>query len=145
MVFPYIGVPTSPDSWMEILYDTPSLSISYDELNQWLYVEWKGQHNEVSAVTGGDLVLRLLQQYPCTKMLNDNSQVTSDWDKGAAWVGGHYYDQLASQGVRFVAWVYPPHWRARKSMDKAMQFVTRPMVVTFDDLATAYEWLRTTF
>ncbi|TGE14159.1 hypothetical protein [Hymenobacter elongatus] len=127
---------------MEILHDSSSLSIAYDGVNRWLYVEWKGPHNEVSAVTGGDLVLRLLRQWPCEKMLNDNSQVTTDWDKGAAWVGGHYYEQLAQHGVRFVAWVYPPHWQARKSMDKAMLFVTRPMVVTFDDVATAYEWLR---
>lgn len=127
---------------MEILYDTPALSIAYDDDNQWLYVEWKGPHNGASAVTGGDVVLGLLRRYPCQKMLNDNSQVTSDWEKGAAWVGGHYYEQLAQLGVRFVAWVYPPHWRARKSMDRAMQFVVRPMVVTFDDVATAYQWLR---
>lgn len=126
---------------MEQLYDTPSLSICYDLHNRWLYVEWKGTHNAESARTGGELILQLLAQHPCRKMLNDNSQVTSDWEDGARWVGGSYYSQLAEQGMCFVAWVYPPHWSARKSMDTAMQFVTRPMVVLFDDVASAYTWL----
>ncbi|GAB3226167.1 hypothetical protein GCM10027346_08210 [Hymenobacter seoulensis] len=126
---------------MEQLYDTPSLSICYDLNNHWLYVEWKGTHDATSAQTGGELILQLLAQRPCRKMLNDNSQVTSDWEGGARWVGGSYYSLLADKGMRYVAWVYPPHWSARKSMDTAMQFVTRPMVVLFDDVASAYTWL----
>lgn len=126
---------------MEPLYDTPTLSISFDPAHHWLYVEWKGQHDASSARTGGELVLQLLHNRPCHKMLNDNSQVTSDWEQGARWVGSEYYTQLARQGVRHVAWVCPPNWSARKSMDTAMQFVSRPMVLLFDDVASAYTWL----
>ncbi|QIX60206.1 hypothetical protein HER32_02980 [Hymenobacter sp. BT18] len=126
---------------MHTFYDTPSLSIAFDEENQWLYVEWKGQHDAVSAKKGGELVLHYLQSCSCYKMLNDNSQVTSEWEKGARWVGGHYYTTLAEKGIRFVAWICPPHWPARKSMETAMLFVTQPMVVLFDDVASGYSWL----
>lgn len=126
---------------MEYFYDSPSLSIAYDPAHEWLYVEWKGVHSAASAKTGGELILRYLQDRPCRKMLNDNSQVTSDWEAGARWVGSQYYKHLAEQGIQFVAWVCPPHWSARKSMDTAMQFVTRPMVILFDDIASAYTWL----
>lgn len=126
---------------MEQLYNTPSLSISYDPANEWLYVEWKGSHDELSAYTGGELVLHYLQARACSKMLNDNSLVTSDWEKGAEWVGGEFYKQLAEQGIRFVAWVAPPHWAARKSMETAMYYVVKPIVILFDDVATAYDWL----
>ncbi|MBG8556436.1 hypothetical protein [Hymenobacter guriensis] len=126
---------------MQYFHDTSSLSIAFDEDNQWLYVEWKGHHDAVSSKKGGELVLQHLQSCACTKMLNDNSQVTSEWDRGARWVGSHYYATLADQGVRFVAWICPPHWPARKSMETAMLFVTRPMVVLFDDLASGYAWL----
>jgi hypothetical protein len=126
---------------MECLYDTSRLTISYDRTKKWLYVEWKGQHDAVSAKTGGERVLHYIQTRTCSKMLNDNSQVTSDWEQGARWVGGHYYLLLAEQGVRYVAWVSPPNWSARKSMETAMQFVTKPIVVLFDDVASAYTWL----
>ncbi|GAA3940819.1 hypothetical protein [Hymenobacter algoricola] len=122
--------------------DTPGLCIAYDPANQWLYVEWKGEHDEASALRGGYEVLRCLQLRPCAKILNDNSQVTTNWEKAARWVGEYYYDQLAQRGVEYVAWVYPVHWAVRNSMDTAMKFVTRPLVVTFDDLATAYGWLQ---
>jgi hypothetical protein len=126
---------------MKPLYSTPSLSISYDTANEWLYVEWKGHHDAQSAQTGGELVLHYLQVHPCHKMLNDNSQVTSNWEEGARWVGSQYYMLLAGHGMRFVAWVCPPHWSARRSMEIAMQFVTKPVVILFDDVASGYDWL----
>ncbi|GGF26928.1 hypothetical protein [Hymenobacter cavernae] len=126
---------------MESLYDTPGLAIFYDPDQQWLYVEWKGEHNAVSAQRGGEQVLQLLQTRPCSKMLNDNSQVTSEWQQGARWVGEQYYSLLAEQGIRFVAWVCPRNWAARKSMGTAMLFVTKPVVILFDDVACAYAWL----
>lgn len=138
-----IGVysPSRCAQCMELLYNTPSLAISYDSLHHWLFVEWKGQHDAQSAQTGGKLVLHYLQQRPCHKMLNDNSLVTSNWEEGARWVGSEYYAELAEQGIHFVAWVCPPHWSARKSMELAMQFVTKPVVILFDDVASAYDWL----
>lgn len=126
---------------MEFLYDTPALSISYDADHEWLYVEWKGLHDANSAQTGGELVLHYLRTQPCRKMLNDNSEVIGDWEKSARWVGSYYYQQLAEHGVQFVAWVGPPHWPARKSMEAAMLFISKPMVVLFEDLASGYSWL----
>jgi len=138
-----IGVCSPPRSvqCMEPLYSTSGLSISFDTPNEWLYVEWKGSHDAHSAQTGGQQVLRHLQTRPCYKMLNDNTLVTSDWEEGARWVGSEYYTLLAGHGMRYVAWVCPPNWAARRSMEIAMQFVTRPVVILFDDLASAYEWL----
>jgi hypothetical protein len=126
---------------MDTLHDTPSLSIFYDPEQDWLYVEWKGDHTAASARGGGELVLQHLARRPCAKMLNDNSHVTSEWEAGARWVGGEYYQQLAARGVRHVAWVCPPNWGARRSMETAMLFVTQPVVLLFDDLASAYFWL----
>jgi hypothetical protein len=56
-------------------------------------------------------------------------------------VGTYYYQQLAELGIHYVAWICPPHWPARKSMDAAMQFVSKPMVAVFEDLASGYAWL----
>ncbi|RTQ46857.1 hypothetical protein EJV47_21030 [Hymenobacter gummosus] len=126
---------------MDVLYDTPPLSIYLDRAHHWLYVEWKGNHTAASARSGGELILQHLRSCACHKMLNDNSQVTSEWEAGARWVGSEYYQQLARLGMRHVAWVCPPDWGARRSMELAMQFVTRPVVVLFDDVASAYSWL----
>ena len=126
---------------MEYLYDTPALCISYDTEQEWLYVEWKGRHDANTALTGGELILRFLQDRPCRKMLNDNSEVIGDWEKSARWVGTYYYQQMAELGVQYVAWVCPPNWPARKSMEAAMQFISQPMVAVFDELASGYAWL----
>lgn len=126
---------------MEVLYDSSPLTISYDPAHDWLYVEWRGSHTAASARSGGEQVLACLRQQPCRKMLNDNTQVTSDWESAARWVGGEYYQQLAELRMRYVAWVCATNWSARKSMETAMLFITEPTVVLFDDVATAYSWL----
>ena len=126
---------------MEVLYDSLPLAVSYDPIQQCLYVEWRGNHTAASARSGGEQVLTCLRRQPCHKMLNDNTQVTSNWEPAARWVGGEYYQRLAELQMQHVAWVCPTSWSARKSIETAMHFVTAPTVVLFDDVASAYTWL----
>jgi hypothetical protein len=128
-------------SKLELLTDLPVVSISFDTVNEWLYVEWRGYFEEVSALAGCAEILRCLQLKRCTKMLVDSSQVTTSWGKMAEWVGEKHFQELADAGLECMGWVYSAHWQVRESIDHALQHVSRPTVVMFDDVATAYEWL----
>ncbi|TGE26443.1 hypothetical protein [Hymenobacter metallicola] len=56
--------------------DEPGIYIGYDAHNQWLYVDWKGEHTQDSSQQACMLMLESLRQYPCPKILNDNSSIT---------------------------------------------------------------------
>jgi hypothetical protein len=124
------------------LVDTSSLAISYDGLNQWLYIEWKGDHNKASVLAGFELILRCLQAWECHKLLNDSTQVTSPWEAVIGWEDRRLFQCLAQQGVRYVAWVYSPHSSDRSAIDATLQFTTHPIVIMFEEIATACSWLQ---
>ncbi|GGF11053.1 hypothetical protein [Hymenobacter cavernae] len=124
------------------LVDTQALTISYDNPNEWLYIEWKGDHDKTTVRTGFELILRCLQAWECKKILNDSSQVTSSWEVAAEVLNQNFFDCLVQQSVRYVAWVYSPQWSNRRAIDARLQFVARPIVIMFEELATAYAWLK---
>jgi len=124
------------------LVDTPSLTISYDSANEWLYIEWKGLQNETSVLAGFGLILRCLQAWECKKILNDSSLVTSTWASAGQWLGHDFFQCLAQEGIRYVAWISSPHWSDRRAIDAGLQFMTNPIIIMFDEIATAYAWLQ---
>lgn len=124
-----------------IIVDTPGIFISYDYTNQWLYVNWRGRHDQESARAGCALMLEALSQWPATKILNDNTLVTevaaqlTGW--GIAWLRAMYV-----AGLRYLAWVCSPQFDSRPLAQDIIKTVTGPTIAPFDDLPTAQAWLR---
>lgn len=127
---------------LRILLDTSSITIAHDLCNQWLYIDWKGPQNEQSVRAGCEQVLTFLRLTKCQKILNDNTNVTGDWQEASRWIGEEFIRSLAEAGLRYLAWVYSPNYLSRRAVDSTLAFVTCPMVVSFEDLASAYTWLR---
>ena len=55
--------------------------------------------------------------------------------------GVQWLQQLYSLGLRYMAWVYAPDFLGREPANAIMQYLDKPVVVAFDDLATAHSWL----
>ena len=129
---------------MHLLLDTPSISISFDFQENWLYAEWKGEQNMESVQWGALEMLRLLKQEHCHKVLNDNRLVTSIWSDASEWGGKIWFPQMAAAGLHYFAWIYSPNAYSRLSTDLTLQYTpeTGPIVATFDSIETARNWLR---
>ena len=127
---------------MQVLFDTPGLTIVYDLLNKWLYVTWRGVHNDNSSVAGCAMILNKVRQTHSTKILNDSSQVLDGWSEVVRWVGQAFFQVLADDGVSAIAWVTAHDWPARIDIDRVIGYTTRPLVDIFDDVESAYSWLQ---
>ncbi|UYZ62696.1 hypothetical protein [Hymenobacter weizhouensis] len=125
-----------------LLHQLPHISIYYDYLNDWLYVDWTGDQDLESVQGGCLLMLECLRQERCRKVLNDNTRVTSMWSDAAEWGGRVWFPAMTEAGLEYFAWVYSPNIYSRLSTDLTLQHTTRPLIFTFDDLATAQAWLR---
>ena len=68
--------------------------------------------------------------------------MTGNWEGAAPWVGREFFDRLAQQGILYFAWVHSLGYHDRVAMEKALFFAARPVVATFGDVASAYDWLR---
>ena len=114
----------------------------YDLSHKWLYVTWRGEHNEESSVACCMMVLNKVRQTKSTKILNDSSLALDGWSEVARWIGQEFFQALADNGVDAIAWVMARDWPARIDIDRVMTYTTRPIVDTFDDAESAYGWLR---
>lgn len=129
------------DSGTTLLGATSAVQVWHDAAGRWLYVRWRGRYSEKAAAEGWELLLKCLQQQPCSKLLNDAREATS-WAGREQWVGEALFPQLAQQGVRYLACVYPQALAARFSLDATLISTPQPFVAAFEDLASACSWLQ---
>ncbi|SNC77258.1 hypothetical protein SAMN06265337_3841 [Hymenobacter gelipurpurascens] len=123
------------------ILDTPAIAIGYDSDNQWLYTDWKGEHDQESSQQGRLLILECLRKHPCHKILNDNSSITRTTVQLSVW-GAWWLEEMMRAGLEYVAWVYPRNFEARQATEATLLLIQKPVVVSFDDVATAYLWLQ---
>lgn len=127
---------------LQTLFEDSSIVIAYDHLNEWLYADWRGDHNLATVQQGCGEILRLLAQQRCSKVLNDNTRVTSMWSEAAEWSGKEWFPAMTAAGLRYFAWVYSPNIYSRLSTDLTLQFTSGNVIIsTFDEIATANAWL----
>ena len=126
---------------LHLIVDLPELSIGYDADNQWLYVDCKGEHDPDSSQACCLLMLESLRAWPCSKILNDNSNITRTTMQLREW-SAWWLEQMRLAGLQHIAWVLPPDLPSRQTTEAIVQAIARPHVATFDDVASAYVWLQ---
>ncbi|RSK31747.1 hypothetical protein [Hymenobacter metallilatus] len=126
---------------LELILENDNLTISYDHDNHWLYVNWQGFHNQESSRQACLLILEVMRRRPAAKILNDNSNITHTTVYLTSW-SLNWLQEMYAAGLRYLAWIYAPEFPERKSTDAIVQYIENPTVASFDDLATAYNWLR---
>lgn len=127
--------------YLESIVETDGLAIGYDHDNEWLYVDWRGEHTQASSWAACQQMLEVMQSWHCAKILNDNSSVTHQStelsERAFGWLA-----QMRVAGLRYMAWVYPQSFPARKPSELLLQPIRSPLVATFDDVASACLWLQ---
>ena len=150
---------------LDSLHQSPGLSIAYDHCKDWIFLEWRGFHDEDSVRAGCLLLLHYVQLKKCTKVLTTDTLSSSkasvvdewlldapgsnSWESAASWLGSEFYRQLADAGLKYLAWVNsssPVNRRAANAALAASEALqpkeNRLLIITFDDVASAYEWLQ---
>jgi hypothetical protein len=128
---------------LQILLNEPHIILAYDQVNEWIFADWRGRQDVVSVQAGCREMLRFLKEHRCRKILNDNLHVDNSWSEAAEWVWAGFLPELGRAGLTHLAWVYSPHQHSRLSTDLSPQYAgSGPVVGTFDDLATARAWLQ---
>lgn len=127
----------------QTLYDAPTLTISYDFANDWLYMDWHGPLDDESVMAGALKLLELLKQQNCRKVLNDNTHITGLWADAAKWGSDVFFPMLYEAGCRYFAWVYSPERYSQLSAQLAVVHTTAGItIMTFHNRDSAAEWLQ---
>jgi hypothetical protein len=126
---------------LHVIVDSPAIFIAHDAGNQWLYVDWRGEHDQDSSQAACLLMLESLRAWPCHKILNDNSSISRTTMQLTLW-GAWWLDEMRAAGLKFIGWVLPRHLPDRLATEAVVHAIENPRVGTFDDVASAYVWLQ---
>jgi hypothetical protein len=123
------------------IVDSPTLFIGHDVLNQCLYADWRGEYNQELSRTTCRMLLAVQRQRPCAKLLNDYSSMTRSTVQLTQW-GEQWLADMQDAGLRCIAWVLPNDPLVRQVTEDIVQAIDAPRVVAFQDVASAYSWLK---
>jgi hypothetical protein len=128
---------------LRTLYDTPTLTISHEYVENWLQLDWHGSPNDAEVMEGALQLLELLRQERCTKVLNDNTHIQGLWAEAARWGGEVFFPQLYEAGCRYFAWIHSPERYSQLSAELAVQHTSAGILfLTFNSPTSASDWLR---
>lgn len=128
----------------ELLFRNKHLAITYNAVEDWIYVNWRGYQNYGSVVHGCEKMLELMKERACYRILNNNNHVEGQWSTAAKWVAEIWFPAMREAGLQWFAWVYSPSVFSRLSTDKSVSLTENPdFIQLFDDVEQAKDWLRT--
>ncbi len=137
---------------MQLLYETPYLTIQHDAANDCLFLMWRGHGPTQLIKPTSEIVLRQIRRTQSTSLLNDASLELDGWSEFISWFGQELYPKLSVAGIRALAWVLPHNLRALADTKNVLNLVEhspgyrpdRPEINTFGDVESAYNWLQQT-
>ncbi len=119
------------------------LSISYNEAENWLYVDWKKDQTQEQLLTGVEQLLDCVKQTGSTKIINDSSNLNTSWPHLIDWFAYEYAPRLQHAGIEHFAWIYNDGNIIKPTADAILQKEQSEIIVmVFDNLRTAEIWLR---
>ena len=128
---------------MNTLLSDSHITIQLDPETNILYADWTGDQTKESVQDGCEKMLSFLKQHHCTKVLNDNTHVTSIWLEAAWWVAVDWFPRMHEANCQLFAWVNSPNALGQLSIDETLKFeVIGVNVHTFLNRHLAEEWLK---
>lgn len=129
---------------MELYYQKPYLTISWDEANNCVFSEWKGFIYGADLRTGLNTALELLTTKQANKALSDSRKLRVVSQEDQAWIAKDWMPRAIKAGLRFSANLVP-------ETDLALASYNNPAIKSgsvleradFGTLEKAREWLRT--
>lgn len=119
------------------------ITIVYDLVDDILYADWTGDQTIESVMDGCERILFHLKQQQCSRVLNDNTNVTSIWADASEWVALDWFPRMHQAGCKLFAWVFSPNIYSHLSAEKTLQYGVKGVIATnFQNMQTAKAWLQ---
>jgi len=129
---------------LQLLQDTPIVSVYYDSQNDWLFSDWRGDLSLAQVQAGCLTIAQCFLERTYPRILNNNTDVTGMSASTPKWLARDYLPHLGLAGIEYIAWVCAPNLLLKHLANESIQQLRTPMVAMFDDLADAYAWLQHT-
>lgn len=124
-------------------YSNEYLTISCDDQQEWMEVNWTGHQHFKSVQNGGLQMIELLKSSGLKKVLNDNREVLGNWSEASDWAGKVWFPMMIEAGLQDFAWIFSPSIFAQLAAQKSFDVSDgKANVRFFYDIEEAKRWLK---
>lgn len=120
----------------EVFYEA-----NLDQENGWIYINWIGDIDLEDVKKGTHAYLDLLAISGCNKLLNDNTELTSNFLEINEWIEENVVPRAVNSGLRYMAHILSPKFITRFSgIDLGLRM--KPVDFhSFKKVSKAKKWL----
>lgn len=113
------------------------LTVETDEVNRWIFTDWKGYLTVDSVQNGATAYTVALANAGFSRVLNDTRAVRGPWDHSMDWVLNVWAPQAAQAGLKYFAMVTSPETLADSSAANFYAQLTAFHAEVFDTVEAA--------
>lgn len=123
-------------------YKDDSITITYNQAERRLDVDWIGFHDLKSIKPGCMRMLDMLKTNHIHKVVNDNTHVLGTWSDAVEWAGTEWLPMMEKAGLKYFAWIYSPSAFSKLSAQKSVDVTVGNVTIQFfTDLPLAESWI----
>jgi PAS domain S-box-containing protein len=123
-------------------YQDKYITISCNQKEQLMQVDWRGHQDEKSVKHGGKLMIEYLRNNQCSKVFNDNRKVLGTWSEASDWAATVWLPQMENAGLRNFAWIFSESIFSQLSALKSVENENKSANIRFfANAAEAMDWL----
>ncbi|MBT32276.1 MAG: hypothetical protein CMO01_21650 [Thalassobius sp.] len=124
----------------KVLLEESYVTIVHDLEDNIVYNYWKGFLKPEMIIETAQRFMVMYKDIKCSKIYNDNSQISGPWNGASEWVKDVYFPYMIENGLKHFAWILSPSIFSEVSARQAM--METDIIKPFKDHDKAIEWLR---
>ncbi|MDT3405586.1 PAS domain-containing sensor histidine kinase [Mucilaginibacter terrae] len=124
------------------VYHNATCDIGYNAGLDISILNWTGFQNYYTVRDGCLELIEILKKEPCSRVINNNSEVVGGWMDACDWVIDTLFPLAEQVGIKYVAWVYSPSTFSKLSAAYMLMKLNTSIVIEgFADQQSAEDWL----
>lgn len=126
-----------------ILFESPSLVLEYDMLDDYIHAQWTENQTSGSMREGYEHILEALQQHFCHRLLDNHLLIRENWAELVEWFATDWYPRAQQAGLQAHTVVFSMDFFGRRSTELALQMVPGGLIAGFESQEAARNALLT--
>ncbi|MGV3541047.1 MAG: hypothetical protein ACO1OQ_14625 [Rufibacter sp.] len=110
--------------------------------NEYIHAQWIGRQNLQTVMQGGNHYIKMIEEQPCPKLLNNHQELIGPWDIANDWIVSYWTPRVMELGLRYLSQVLAPGVYGQMSFHQLHQHIGDKFEIKmFDKVEPALQWL----
>ncbi|RNI29035.1 hypothetical protein [Rufibacter latericius] len=110
--------------------------------NEYIHAQWVGIQTLDTVMQGGTHYIKMLQEQPCPRLLNNHKELIGPWNVANDWIVQFWTPKVMELGLQYMSQVLAPGIYGQMSFHQLHQHIgDKFQIKMFEEVAPALDWL----